>query len=95
MSDRILHNSRIACAIHFFFFFFFIKLMSVSDICFCNAKLFTVSAFRKVLSIYVFIYFSFGLEGTMWDLIVSVPDHCLSFYFMKLMRKSENCPLRY
>ena len=20
----------------------------------------------------------------MWDLIVSVPDHCLSFYFMKI-----------
>ena len=20
-------------------------------------------------------------EGRMWDLIVSVPDHCLSFYF--------------
>ena len=24
---------------------------------------------------------SFGFEGRMWDLIVSVPDHCLSFYF--------------
>ena len=23
----------------------------------------------------------FGFEGGMWDLIVSVPDHCLSFYF--------------
>ena len=21
-------------------------------------------------------------EGRMWDLIVSVPDHCLSFYFL-------------
>ena len=21
----------------------------------------------------------------MWDLIVSVPDHCLSFYFLKLI----------
>ena len=21
------------------------------------------------------------LKGRMWDLIVSVPDHCLSFYF--------------
>ena len=36
---------------------------------------------RKLLSIYVFSYFSFGFEGRMWDLIVSVPDHCLSFYF--------------
>ena len=24
----------------------------------------------------------FGFEGRMWDLIVSVPDHCLSFYFI-------------
>ena len=24
---------------------------------------------------------SFGFEGSMWDLIVSVPDHYLSFYF--------------
>ena len=23
---------------------------------------------------------SFGFEGRMWDLIVSVPDHCLSFF---------------
>ena len=32
-------------------------------------------------AIYVFSYFPFGFEGRMWDLIVSVPDHCLSFYF--------------
>ena len=31
---------------------------------------------------HVFRYFPFGLEGRMWDLIVSVPDHCLSFYFV-------------
>ena len=30
---------------------------------------------------YVFSYFPFGFAGRMWDLIVSVPDHCLSFYF--------------
>ena len=42
---------------------------------------FTASAFRKLPSIYVFSYFPFGFEGRMWDLIVSVPDHCLSFYF--------------
>ena len=41
----------------------------------------TASTFRKLLSIYVFSYFPFGFEGRMWDLIVSVPDHCLSFYF--------------
>ena len=27
----------------------------------------------------VFSYFPFGFEGRMWDMIVSVPDHCLSF----------------
>ena len=42
---------------------------------------FTTSAFRKLPSIYVFSYFPFGFEGRMWDLSVSVPDHCLSFYF--------------
>ena len=35
----------------------------------------------KLLSIYVFSYFLIGFEGRIWDLIVSVPDHCLSFYF--------------
>ena len=40
------------------------------------------SAFRKLSSIYVFSYFPFGFEGRIWDLIVSVPDHCLSFYLL-------------
>ena len=40
-----------------------------------------LSAFRKLSSIYVFSYFPFGFEGRIWDLNVSVPDHCLSFYF--------------
>ena len=43
--------------------------------------LFDEQAFRKLSSIYVFSYFPFGFEGRIWDLIVSVPDHCLSFYF--------------
>ena len=43
---------------------------------------FTVSALRKLLSIYVFSYFPFGFGGRIWDLIISVPDHCLSFYFV-------------
>ena len=30
---------------------------------------------------YIFSFFPFGFEGRIWDLIVSVPDHCLSFYF--------------
>ena len=41
--------------------------------------LFAASAFRKLSSIYVFSYFPFGFEGRKWDLIVSVPEHCLSF----------------
>ena len=40
--------------------------------------------FVKLPSIYVFSYFPFGFEGRMWDLTVSVPDHCLSFYFVLL-----------
>ena len=32
-----------------------------------------------------FSYFPFGFEGRMWYLIVSVPDHCLSFYFPTLV----------
>ena len=43
--------------------------------------MFTASAFRNLTSIYVFSYFPFGFEGRIWDLIVSVPVHCLSFYF--------------
>ena len=27
-----------------------------------------------------FSYFPFGFEGMIWDLIVSVPDHCLFFF---------------
>ena len=42
---------------------------------------FTAHAFRKLMSIYVFSYFPFGFEGRIWDLIVSVPDHCSSFHF--------------
>ena len=30
--------------------------------------------------IYIFSYFPFGFEGRMWDLIISVLDHCLAFY---------------
>ena len=48
---------------------------------------FTASAFRKLPSIYVFSYFPFGFEGRMYDLIVSAPDHCLSFYFSLLLKE--------
>ena len=32
--------------------------------------------------IYIFSYFPFGFEGRMWEMTVSVPDHCLPFYFV-------------
>ena len=45
---------------------------------------FTARAFHKLLSICVFSYSSFGFEGRIRDLIVSVPDHCLFFSFTAL-----------
>ena len=53
---------------------------------------FTASACRKVLSIYVFSYFPLGFEGRMWDRIVSVPDHCLSFYFKENHQPNHGGP---
>ena len=32
----------------------------------------------------------FGFEGRIWDLIVSVPDHCLPFYFPLLIQMFIN-----
>ena len=53
--------------------------------------LFVASAFRKLSSIYVLSYFPFGFEGRIWDLIVSVPDHCLSFYFAtRILEDNQN-----
>ena len=61
---------------------YFVKFRYLNDHLFGKELFirFTASAFRKLPSIYAFSYFSFGFEGSMWDLIVSVPDHCLSFY---------------
>ena len=42
-----------------------------------------------MLSVYVFSYSPFGFEGKMWDLIVSVPDHCLSFYFLVMLKDTN------
>ena len=53
------------------------------DLIWCELFIrFIARVFRKLLSIYVFNYFPFSFEGRRWDLIVSVPDHCLSFYFV-------------
>ena len=43
--------------------------------------LFAAGAFRGLSSVCVFGCFPFGFAGGIWDLVVSVPDHCLSFYF--------------
>ena len=45
---------------------------------------YTVRVFRERLSICVCSFFPFSFEGWMWDLIVFIPDHCLSVYFDKL-----------
>ena len=35
--------------------------------------------------------FPFGIEGVMWDVIVLIPDHCLSIYFLyTLLLLGEN-----
>ena len=45
----------------------------------------SVRVFRKRLSNSVCILFSlFGIEGGMWDVIVLIPDHCLSIYFIDM-----------
>ena len=36
----------------------------------------------------------FGFEGRMWDLIVSVPDHCLSFYFVQMSDFSKTSKIK-
>ena len=46
---------------------------------------FAASAFRGLPSICVFGCFPFGFEGKIWDLIVSVPDHCFSFFTFHLV----------
>ena len=33
---------------------------------------------------YVFSSFPFDSESRIWDLIISVPDHCLSFFFAEI-----------
>ena len=62
---------------------YFVKFRYLNDHLFGKELFirFTASAFRKLLSIYAFSYFPFGFEGRIWDLIASVPGHCLSFYF--------------
>ena len=50
----------------------------------CSGELFirlTVRVFRGHWSNFVCVLlFPFGIEGGMWDVIVLIPDHCLSIY---------------
>ena len=62
---------------------------------FVNFRLLNDHLFRKLLSMYVLSYFPFGSEGRMWNLIVSVPDHCLSFYFQKNWVRNSHIPFEY
>ena len=70
---------------------YFVNFRYINDLLFGKELFirFTASAFCKLLSVYVFSYFHFGFEGRMWDLIVSVPDHCLSFYFAKQKKREK------
>ena len=36
---------------------------------------------RQFMYLVISLLVLFGFESRIWDLIVSVPDHCLSFYF--------------
>ena len=41
---------------------------------------------------YVCVSFPFGFEGGMWELIVPVPDHCLSNFTLVLVSVSAGRP---
>ena len=41
---------------------------------------FSIARVRNITS-YMITKHQDGAEGRIWDLILSVPDHCLSFYF--------------
>ena len=48
---------------------------------FCLARVPFVNCRQFVYLVMYLVISLFGFEGRIWDLIVSVPDHCLSFYF--------------
>ena len=86
-TDRSLGGTSVTCSCCSYLFFgsaimlvtYFVNFRQLND-CLFGKELFirlTACAFSKLLS----VYFPFGFEGRMWDLIASVPDHCLSLYF--------------
>ena len=46
----------------------------------CNVRIYVIHVYMKC-DLSQLSYFPFGFEGRMWDLIVLVPDHCLSCCF--------------
>ena len=38
--------------------------------------------------------FPFGIEGRVWDLIVLIPDHCLSVYYKYPLCQLRNCRMK-
>ena len=54
---------------------------------FCLPRVPFVS-YRRFVSLVISL---FGFEGRIWDLIVLVPDHCLSFYFSLMHRGTSSC----
>ena len=55
---------------------------------------FTVRVFRERLTVSVCSFFPFGFESVIWDLIVLVPDQCLSIYFQgRIWRLMDSFPL--
>ena len=44
----------------------------------------SVRVFRVRLSNFVCPSFPFGIEGGMWVVIVLIPDHCHSIYFIRM-----------
>ena len=51
----------------------------------CLVKRIIVRVFRERLSICECASFPFGTESELWDLIVLVSDHCLSFYCPRIL----------
>ena len=50
---------------------------------------FIVRVFRERLSVCMCPSFPFDFEGYLWELIVSVPDQCLSFFSGRCGNLSE------
>ena len=50
---------------------------------------FALRAFREQLSLCVILSFLLFFWDGMWDLIVLIPEHCLSFYFLQKLQLNK------